>query len=152
MPKLSRWFIKSALVCLILGSLAAGVALSASLSIVPALAPVAWHLLTVGWATQLIFGVAFWMFPPEPRQRVERFEHVGPRRREPIPRGDERLGWTAFWLLNGGLALRAIGEPAGALWPAAPAAVLLPVAAVCQVAAIGIFVVFTWPRVRATGR
>ena len=43
-----------------------------------ALLPVFYHLLMVGWVTQLICGVALWMFPPLSREQ---------------PRGDERLGW-----------------------------------------------------------
>ncbi len=47
----------------------------------------------LGWATQLIGGVALWMFPPLSREQ---------------PRGDERLGWFAYGALNGGLLLRAV--------------------------------------------
>ncbi len=70
MPKLSRWFVKSALVCLLLGS--ALTALTVANDVLPAgpvgaalaaLRPLSWHLLTMGWATELIFGVAYWMFP-----------------------------------------------------------------------------------------
>lgn len=137
MPKLSRFFVKSALLCLVLGSLLAGLALSGADGLSPvllALRPLAWHLLTVGWATQLVFGVAFWMFPHMP---------AGPSR------GDERLAWPAFWALNGGLALRAVGEPLAGLRPAPISAVLLPLAATLQLAGIVIFVLLMWPRVRS---
>ncbi len=154
MPKLSRWFVKSALVSLVLGCLLAGLALSGSTLPLPpavvALRPLAWHLLTLGWATQLIFGVAFWMFPLTAKPAATRPGAPAPAAGQ--RRGDERLGWTAFALLNGGLALRAVGEPAGALFPGIAAGPLLPLAAVCQVAAILIFVTFTWPRVRPLGR
>jgi hypothetical protein len=50
----------------------------------------------VGWVAQLIFGVAVWMFPKFTMQQ---------------PRGNEKLLWTAFGLLNLGLVLRLIGEP-----------------------------------------
>ena len=139
MPKLSRFFVKSALLCLVLGGAVAGVALSGAGGLPPALLalrPLAWHLLTVGWATQLIFGVAFWMFP-----------HVTGEQ----PRGDERLAWLAFWTLNVGLALRAIGEPLAALRPAPLTGVLLPLAATLQLAAMIIFVLLMWPRVRPPG-
>lgn len=138
MPKLSRFFVKSALLCLVLGGAVAGLALSGAGGLPPvllALRPLAWHLLTVGWATQLIFGVAFWMFP-----------HVAGDQ----PRGDERLAWIAFWTLNAGLALRAIGEPLAALRPMPITAVLLPLAATLQLAAMLIFVLLIWPRVRAS--
>ena len=139
MPRLSRFFIKSALVYLVLGGAIAGLALSGAGGLPPvllALRPLAWHLLTVGWATQLIFGVAFWMFPHMPG---------GP------PRGDERLAWLVFWTLNAGLALRALGEPMAALRPGPAPVVLLPLAATLQLAAVLTFVLLAWPRVRAHG-
>lgn len=141
MPKLSRWFVKSALVYLILGAVIAGAALSGAAIPLPpgilALRPLAWHLITVGWVTQLIFGVAFWMFP-----------HISKTQ----PRGDERLAWLVFWGLNAGLALRAVGEPVSALWPSALPVFVLPLAAILQVLAFWVFVVGTWPRIRALGR
>ena len=140
MPKLSRFFVKSALVYLVLGALIAAGALSGAAPLPPAflaLRPLSWHLMTVGWATQLIFGVAFWMFP-----------HLS----KDSPRGDERLAWAVFWALNLGLAIRAIGEPAAALWPQALPMALLPLAAMLQVAAVWIFIVITWPRVKELGR
>ncbi len=137
MPKLSRFFVKSALLCLVLGGAIAGLALSGAGGLPPvllALRPLAWHLLTVGWATQLIFGVAFWMFPHLPGGQ---------------PRGDERLAWVVFWALNAGLALRAIGEPLAALRPMPITAVLLPLAATLHLAAMLLFVWLVWPRVRS---
>lgn len=67
MPPLTRWFIKSALVYLTV-SLLVGVALTARgtvglHTVVDALMPVYVHLFMVGWVTQMIFGVAYWMFP-----------------------------------------------------------------------------------------
>lgn len=140
MPKLARWYVKSALLNLIVGAILAALALSQALPVprgLLALRPLAWHLLTVGWATQLIFGVAFWMFPHLTRQE---------------PRGDERAAWVAFWTLNAGLALRAVGEPVNSLWPGALPPIVLQAAAVLQVAAAWIFVVVTWPRVKALAR
>ena len=89
------------------------------------------HLLVVGWLTQLIFGVAYWMFP---RYSAER------------PRGSERLSWITFALLNLGLLLRAIAEPWHAL--AGRGAGLLVGSAVLQVLAGWTFVWNTWPRIR----
>lgn len=140
MPKLARWYIKSALVYLVAGAVMAALALSQALPLPPgllALRPLAWHLLTVGWATQLIFGVAFWMFPHLTKQ---------------APRGDERAAWAAFWTLNAGLLLRAVGEPIGALRPGLLPPIVLQAAAVLQVAAVWLFVVVTWPRIKALAR
>jgi hypothetical protein len=96
MPPLSRAFLRAAL-----GWLLAGLGLSVALAtwpadISPALRPAAFHFITVGWLTQMIFGVAHWMFPRASR------EH---------PRGSETLGWIAFAGLNAGLLLRAVTEP-----------------------------------------
>jgi heme/copper-type cytochrome/quinol oxidase subunit 1 len=88
------------------------------------------HLLVVGWLTQLIFGVAYWMFP---RYSAER------------PRGSERLGWATFALLNLGLLLRGISEP----WPSFRGRDLLLISsALFQLFAAWAFVINTWPRVR----
>lgn len=140
MPKLSRYFVKAALIYLVLGAAIAGLALSGAGGLPPALLalrPLAWHLLTVGWATQLIFGVAFWMFP-----------HAagGP------PRGDERLAWLSFWTLNVGLLLRAVGEPLTALRPSPTLALLLPLSATLQLAGVAVFVLLAWPRVRSLAK
>ena len=89
------------------------------------------HLLVVGWISQLIFGVAYWMFPrPLPGG----------------PRGSERLGWAAFILINLGLLLRVVGEPLYA--SGRDTGALLAVSAACQLAAGWAFVLNTWPRVR----
>jgi heme/copper-type cytochrome/quinol oxidase subunit 1 len=139
MPRLTRWFIKSSLVYLILaliiGVLQTAGALS-SLSGLSRLSPVYFHLFLVGWVTELIFGVVYWMFP---RYSTEK------------PRGHERLGWAVFGLLNLGLLLRAVGEPLNAGQPGGLWGVLLAVSAVLQWLAGAGFVVNTWPRVRAQG-
>jgi hypothetical protein len=95
--------------------------------------PVYYHLLMVGWATQLIGGVALWMFPPLSRER---------------PRGDERLGWLAYGALNGGLLLRAVAEPLQLIRPAAWTGWALALAALLQVLAIWALVIALWPRVK----
>jgi hypothetical protein len=81
----------------------------------------------------MIFGVAYWMFP---KHSVD------------TPRGSDALAVTTFALLNSGLLLRVLAEPAHAMllgaWPDA----LLAVSAAAQwLAGVG-FVVNTWPRVK----
>jgi hypothetical protein len=66
------------------------------------LRPVYLHFLFIGWVTQLIMGVGYWMFPKQSKEK---------------PRGSEGLGWIVLILLNIGLVLRAIGEPAVVLFP-----------------------------------
>jgi hypothetical protein len=129
MPRLSRWFIRTGIVYLGL-SLLAGI-----LQLVSSWGPLLWptyvHLLVVGWLTQLIFGVAFWMFPRHSAQ---------------TPRGSEPLGWACFWLLNSGLLLRLVGEPGRALGLKTDALLLL--SALLQLGAGMAFIVNTWPRIK----
>ena len=129
MPLLSRWFIRTGLLYLV-------VALTTSL--VQALAPsrttIAWptylHLLVVGWLTQLIFGVAYWMFPRYQSGAAFWFE---------------RLGWICYGCLNVGLLLRVVAESGPeSSWRAES----FIVSALLQLIAGWAFVVTTWPRVR----
>ncbi|MGW8249659.1 MAG: hypothetical protein ACWGO1_03380, partial [Anaerolineales bacterium] len=67
MPVLTRWFLKSSLLFLVLSALL-GVLLAARAPLglpgaIGAFNPLFFHLFMVGWVTQLIFGVVFWMFP-----------------------------------------------------------------------------------------
>lgn len=77
----ARYFIRTALIYLLAAFVVGGVVLAnqgqAIDSRIGALLPVFYHLLMVGWVTQLICGVALCMFPPYSCDR---------------PRGDERLG------------------------------------------------------------
>ncbi len=137
-PFLTRCFVRAALVYLVAG-LAIGVLLAAPGRLpVPAtiltLAPVYFHLVMVGWVTQLIFGVSLWMFPRRPRA---------------APPGPDALGWAAFVGLNAGLVLRAIAEPAHALAPRAGWGGWLLLAALLQWGAGIAYVAAIWPRVRA---
>ncbi len=134
MPTLTRWLVKAGLLYLV-AALLLGVAMQLPLAQGVPLLAVLWptylHLLVVGWLLQLIFGVAFWLFP---RWSAER------------PRGSERLGWLSFALLNAGLLLRLVGEPLHAL--GGEAGNLLAVSAAAQLVAVWGFVLNTWPRVR----
>lgn len=133
----ARWFIRTALINLVLAFLVAALLLlNQGFQFdgrIAALTPVFYHLLMVGWTTQLIGGVALWMFPPFTREQ---------------PRGNERLGWLAYIALNAGLYCRVIGEPALAWgaqgWPSW----LLAASAVLQVIAIWFLVFQLWPRVK----
>ncbi len=137
MPRLTRWFIKTALLYFVAALLLAVLLASRAVLSLPAavntLNPVYFHLLMVGWVTQLIFGVVFWMFPK-----------ASPTR----PRGSERLGWATYALLNAGLLLRAVAEPWHAMTPGAFPGGALAVSAVLQWLAGLAFVVNTWPRVK----
>lgn len=138
MPPLSRAFIKTALVYFV-AALLVGVAgaLQAGRELlspgVAALGPVHVHLLVVGWITQMIFGVAYWMFP---------------KNSQTDPRGFEWVGWATYALLNVGLLLRVLAEPMHARLPRAGFGWLLVLAAVLQWLAAVAFVANTWRRVR----
>ncbi len=135
MPTLTRWFIKTALVYLVVALLVGALYVTRNLielpPIVDALGPVYFHLFMVGWVTQLIIGVAYWMFPKFSMEK---------------PRGSEPLGWVVFALLNIGLALRAIGEPLLSSVPGMGRVVAA--SAVLQWLAGMAFVANTWGRVK----
>jgi hypothetical protein len=137
MPPLARWHIKAGLVYLA-GALTIGVLLAAQpVFALPgtlhSLRPVFLHLLIVGWLTQLVFGVAYWMFPKASKEQ---------------PRGSERMGWLTFGLLNAGLLLRAVAEPWFALNPRPQIGAGLAIAAVAQMVAGWLFIANTWTRVK----
>jgi hypothetical protein len=137
MPPLTRWYIKSSLIFLVsaflvrlLQTLGSQLEISALAS---ALGPVYFHMFLVGWITQLIFGVVFWMFPKYTMQK---------------PRGSETLGWATFGLLNLGLILRIVAEPLHTLNPGAGWGWPLAFSAILQwLAGLG-FVLNTWIRVK----
>jgi hypothetical protein len=136
-PTVTRWFIKSSLVFLIVALvfsiLLAGRTIIGLPKVVAYLGPVQIHLFVVGWVTQLIFGVVYWMFPKYSRER---------------PRRSEGLAWATFGLLNIGLVLRGLGEPLNALRPDAAWGWLLAASALMQWLAGMAFVVNTWSRVK----
>ncbi|HEX5809874.1 MAG TPA: hypothetical protein VFY25_14495 [Anaerolineales bacterium] len=133
MPTLTRWFLKIALLYLIL-ALCVGILLA-----VPGESPLLGlfaiyiHTLVFGWLTQLIFGVALWMFPKYSADR---------------PRGYEWLGWATLISLNLGLVLRIIFEPLQSIGPSPASGSMLVLSAVLQWLSGVTFVVNTWARVR----
>jgi hypothetical protein len=116
------------MICLVLG-LIAGAAATLSPTMA-AIRPTWIHLITVGWLTQLIFGVALWMFP---RPAVE-MRHA------------DQLGWAGFWGLNAGLLLRIVGEPLQVFSQQGKA--LLIASAMLQFAAVVCLLSALRPRVR----
>lgn len=135
MPSLTRWHVKTALLCLILALLLGILMALANFGrlYLPALFPVYLHVLVVGWITNLIFGVVYWMFPKYTRER---------------PRGSEALGWFAFIALNLGLLARAIFEPLNTQTPSGFAAWGLIISALLQWMGGVAFAVNTWGRVK----
>lgn len=136
MPTITRWFVKTSFICLGL-ALVTGILLAFQsafgLAALGGIFPVYIHLLVFGWLTQLIFGVAYWMFPKYSSEK---------------PRGNDRLGWWTYGLLNTGLLLRAIAEPVQSVQPNAVTGWMLVLAALLQLSAGAAFVANTWPRVK----
>jgi len=129
-PPLSRCYIKLAIVYFIAAFVVR--ALQALLDS-PYLGPAYVHMLVVGWITQMIFGVAYWMFPKYSPE---------------APRGDNAIAVATFALLNGGLLLRIVVEPLRAWHPGAAPGWLLVVAGAAQALAGVGFALNTWPRVK----
>lgn len=130
MPRLSQWYIRLALVDLLLGfTFGALMLANKGLPIHPALwrlLPGHIELLLIGWTLQLGLGVAFWILP--------RFWE-GP------PRGNEFGAWAAFFLLNAGVWLVALGAILGL-----PSWVTL-LGRAAEVGAAIAFGLHIWPRI-----
>lgn len=134
MPPVTRWFIKFGMIWFSLGVVLALVAelptgLSSAL-----LLPVYWHMLVIGWITQMIMGVSIWMFPRKKRNRKKE---------------QSTLAIGAFFLLNGGLIVRFLSEP---FLPLITNSAFVPtvviVSGILQVTAIILFIAEIWPRVQ----
>ena len=134
MPRLSVWFVRTALVYLAVGFALGAVLLAApglQLGIPAArLLPAHTEFLLSGWMVQLALGVAFWILP---RLRV------GPER------GREEIAWVSYVLLNIGVVLAAAGAIIGlpALVPS--------IGHAAQALSAGAFAVHAWPRVKVFG-
>jgi hypothetical protein len=137
MPRLTRYFIKTALLYLAL-ALGLGLLLAARAAFdlpaeFAAFSPVFFHVLMVGWAAQLIFGMLFWMLPKYSKEQ---------------PRGNEPLAWSAYILINVGLVLRIIGEPMNMVQAEWYLGGLLVVSAVLQLIGGWAFILTAWSRVK----
>ena len=134
MPDEARYMIKTALGWLCL-ALVAGVATAAwgtprgwwpGVAMYPTLL----HLVTVGWLTQLIFGVAYWLFPRWSRES---------------PHGPHQVVRAVYVLLNVGLVLRVIAEPFTGLGFRMK---ILLASSVLQAIAAVAFAAYMWKRVK----
>src|SRR6478736_1088120 len=127
MPAVTRWSIRTGLLLL------AAAMVVGMMQVIPGSGGLPYasylHLITVGWLSNLIFGVAHWMFP---------------RASAAQPRGDARMAWAGWGLLNAGLLLRVAGE-----WirPAQMDRCLL-ISAAIQFLAVVCWVLHLWPRVK----
>lgn len=138
MPTITRTFIRTAMGYALVGTVLSTLwLLNVVWSLHPLLGliqPTAIHMVVVGWLTQLIFGVALWMFPVWSKTQ---------------PRGPDAPTWACYGLLNAGLLVRLFAEPLNTYQPAPVWGWLLVASALLQVAAVLIFVGLAWRRVRA---
>ncbi len=134
MPRLSVWIIRTALLYL-----GAGFTLGALIlfqkgvpyfGAVWRLLPMHVEFLLIGWTMQLAMGVAFWILPRFMRGAA---------------RGDERLVWLAYALLNAGVLAVGAGQWLGAL------AALLLLGRTAELLAAALFALHSWPRVKRSG-
>jgi hypothetical protein len=129
MPRLSVFFVRTALLYLALGfTLGAILLWNKGVPLHPAvwrLLPAHIECLLMGWTVQLALGVAYWILP-----------------RWQSARGDVRPAWTAFLLLNVGIWLVVIPPWLG--W----AGGLIAVGRGLEAAAAAAFAVHAWPRVK----
>ncbi len=134
MPLLSRYYIRSALLCLAVGFTIGGLILSAKGGAVDARVwtwlPEHIGLVLYGWLVQLTLGVAYWILP-----RVNVAE-----------RGRAGWAWASFAVAQTGIGLNLLSLLR--LWiPAADG--LFPMAVVWQVVGVMLFAVHAWPRIHA---
>lgn len=136
-PLLTRLYVKTAFIylaaSLLVAILAAFSRLAGEAAIGAALWPSYVHLLVMGWLTQLIFGVAFWLFPRFSRER---------------PYGVTWPMSAAYAMLNGGLIIRLLAEPG--LLPFGRTAVswIMAASALLQWVAVVLMAAYTWRRVK----
>jgi cbb3-type cytochrome oxidase subunit 1 len=133
MPELTRWFIKAGLIYFILALLIAIGLKIPALPFLSHLTPVFYHLLVVGWITQIIMGVSHWMFPRFSKEKL---------------RGNELLGWLTFTCLNLGLVLRIFSEPFILSHPSILLKTIVIFSAALQWSAGVLYVIHIWKRIK----
>jgi len=132
MPRLSRWFVRSAFIYLIIGFTFGGLILIQKgipfNAKVWRLLPAHIELVLFGWTIQLIMGVGFWIFPRFRRKR-----------------GNETLGWIAYGLFNIGIWLSVLTSIFHLYGP------LIFGGRLAELAGIAAFVMHAWPRIKRPG-
>lgn len=138
MPLSTRLFIKSGILYLIAGIILSFISEIPDLGLSPLLLPVYWHMIVVGWITQIIIGVSYWMFPRAAKGKRNT---------------DSKIILAVFITLNAGLLLRFIAEPFIPLisnnelifWS-------IVISSILQLTAIILFIMEIWPRVRGKAK
>jgi hypothetical protein len=145
MPYESRLFIKTGIVlfavALLLGGLSKlpllGIKPGAVLGPIASAGPAHLHVFMYGWITQIIIGVALWLFPIVDRDN---------------PRGPTWVAYLSWATINLGLAARVVVEPWSTAY--APTTIwdwTLMASALLQTVGGLAFVAAIWPRVKTRG-
>ena len=154
MPATSRTFVKASVVYLGIGAiLGALMLINRWLPLGPAIAYLRLshvQFLVVGWLTQLILGVAWWLFPP--LAAGLRHDAPLPLRRGQAQRGSEPLFWATFACLNLGILLRGVFDPLYSWAKAGILGFLVGISGLLLLAAAVTFVLNMWGRVRELGK
>lgn len=134
MPLLSRYFIRSSLLCMALGFTIGGLMLAVKGGALDGRLfiwlPVHIVLLVNGWLIQLSIGVAYWIFP-----RVQLGE-----------RGRRSWAWAAFGFFEVGLVL--VIASGVNLWIDSLSALFAP-GVIFQLVGVGLFGFHAWVRIRS---
>jgi len=134
MPPITRWFVKAGILWFITGMILAFLAELPLLSAGSLLLPVYWHMLVVGWITQIIMGVSIWMFPRKKRDRLKK---------------QSVRTVLSFVLLNSGLALRFLCEPFIPMFRGESMITLFVlISSLLQVLGILFYTIEIWPRLQ----
>lgn len=140
MPLISRFFIKTGLLWLVISMLLIAFRHMISAGWVggteAGLQILFYHTLTVGWITQIIIGVSIWMFP-----RYSRENHRGP----------EAVWWSVYILLNLGLIIRALLETNGGYHGSPALTAILITGGWMKAIACVMYAGMIWQRVKAPG-
>lgn len=147
MPPVTRTCVKTSLACLGLGAMLGALMLINRWLPLGAVADYLRtphvHLLLVGWLTQLILGVAWWLFPSLAPTAPD-----GRSRRGQALRGSEPLFWVTYALLNAAVVLRAVADPLYTLTRAPFLGALIALSGLCLIGTALTFVANLWPRIR----
>ncbi|TGL86244.1 hypothetical protein EHQ68_13000 [Leptospira congkakensis] len=133
MPKISRYFIKSGLLYLLFGVLVFAFSEFPGAKWEIHLMPVYWHMIALGWVTQIIIGVSLWMYP---------------KGNKSTPKDGSTFAWVAYFSLNLGLILRIFSEP---LIYQSRDILILPycLSIILQFMGILCYVLEIWPRLKS---
>ena len=133
MPAITRYFIKSGMIYFFMGIICAFIAELPFVRTGALLLPVYWHMLVIGWISQIIMGVSIWMFPrtKKQRQNIESFPAV-----------------ASFWTLNAGLILRFMAEPFLPFFQGVMMTTVILISTLLQFAAVILYLIEIWPRVQ----